>query len=495
METAETLVRVVPNSRRLRFAKDVLVFGWANVICLFLNAVLTFLLPKYLSIEDFGHYRLFILYSSMAGLAHLGLLDGILVRWAERPDERIGLEIKSTFVFLLVQHVLVLAPACLILARWFRTTESLGLWLGLVAYVVVFNCSTIGQVALQARKQFDRLSFFTVVTAASLLGLLLAWKLAGRLSALTAIASYVAANLLAAIGIWRAVLRPGAGRVPHLREIGKLGIADIHLGWRILIANSLLVLVPSLDRFFVSGALSIRDFAMYAFAGNALAIVYTVAISAARVVYPYLSEGTSLESRRRAYTLGRATLLTLWSFSLTLYFPTALLVHWILPRYVSSLPVVRVLMINSGFVSMIHILHANYFRVSLALNQFLIGCAVGLASAVVLLTLAMRIGRLEWFAGAMTVAVVIWWATNERLLSRSLGDAWGARFRILFLWLVSSGLFFAASTIRNLWLAGLTYIAVALPLIVFGLRKTLLPLLGQVLRWFQRENPRSLFYQ
>jgi O-antigen/teichoic acid export membrane protein len=479
----------------VRFARDVLVFGWANVICLLLNAILTFLLPRYLTIEDFGHYRLFVLYSSMAGLVHFGLLDGILVRWAEKPDERIEPEIKSTLIFLLVQHGIVLGPACLLLARWFRTTESLGLWLGLVAYVIVFNCSTIGQVALQARKQFDRLSFFTVVTVGSLLGLLLMWKLAGRLSALTAIASYVVANMLAAIGIWRAVLKPGAGSVPHLQEIGKFGIANIHLGWRILIANSLLTLIPSLDRFFVSGALSIRDFAIYAFAGNALAIVYTVATSAARVVYPYLSEGASVESRRRAYTVGRAALLALWSLSLALYFPTALLVQWILPKYVISLPVVRVLMINSGFVSMIHILHANYFRVSLALNQFLIGSAVGLASAVLLLTLAKRVGSLEWFAGAMTAAVVVWWATNEGLLARSLGDPWSARFRILALWLVSSGLFLTACSIRSVWLGGLSYMATAVPLVAFGIRHTLLPLWAQVLHGPRREEPRSFSYQ
>ena len=148
-------------------------------------------------------------------------------------------------------------------------------------------------------------------------------------------------------------------------------------------------------------------------------------------------------------------------------------------------------MINSGFVSMIHILHANYFRVSLALNQFLIGSALGLASAVVLLTLARRIGSLEWFAGAMTVAVVIWWITNESLLARSIGDSWNARFRILFLWLLSSGLFFAAYSIRNLWLGGITYLAIAVPLVVFGLKDTLLPLFAQMLHRFRRQDASS----
>lgn len=465
-----------PQTLKLRFAKDVLLFGWANLICLVFNAILTFLLPRYLTIEDFGYYRLFILYTSMAGLLHLGMLESIIVRWAEKPEERIGPEINTALAFLVVQHGILLVAAGLVLSYWHRTPERLLLGLGFAIYVIVVNCSMLGQIALQARKQFAQLSFFTVLTAASLLSFVVAWKLLGRLDSWTATASYVAANLLAGIGIWKVVLKPGSAPAQQVHKIMEFGLEHIHLGWKILIANAFLTITPSLDRFFVSGTFSIREFAIYSFAGNALAVVYTVAISVARVVYPYLSEGTNLESRRRAYDLGRATLLLLWALSMVLYFPIAFVVHWILPKYVSSLPVMRLLMINSGFVATIHILHANYFRVNLALNRFLAGSVVGVIAAASVLTLVRRTANLQWIAGAMTAAIAIWWATNELLLARNVGDSWRARTRIFVLWLLTSGVFLTACTMSSPWLGGLTYLLTSIVLLTLGLRNTMAPL-------------------
>lgn len=461
---------------RLRFAKDVLLFGWANLICLVFNAILTFFLPRYLTIEDFGYYRLFILYTSMAGLLHLGMLEGVIVRWSAKPEERIGPEINTAFVFLVAQHIILLAAAGLALSYWLRTPERLLLGLGVAIYVIVVNCSMLGQIALQARKQFAQLSFFTVLTAAVLLSFVVGWKLLGRLDSRTATVSYVAANLLAGIGIWKVVLKPGSAPAQRFHRIWDFGLEHIHLGWKILIANAFLTITPSLDRFFVSGIFPIRDFAIYSFAGNALAVVYTVAISVARVVYPYLSEGTNLESRRRAYDLGRATLLSLWALSMSLYFPIAFVVHWVLPKYASSLPIVRLLMINSGFVSMIHILHANYFRVSLALNRFLIGSVVGVIAAAGLLTLVKRTANLLWIAGAMTVAIAIWWATNELLLARDVGGSWGVRTRIFVLWLLTSAVFLTACTIRSSWLGGIIYLLTCIVLLTLALRNTMAPL-------------------
>src|SRR5262245_25959183 len=69
-----------------RFVKHAFVFTAANVLYLALQAVLTFLLPRLLTVESFGYYRLFILYSGFVGVLHFGYLDGLLIRWAAAPN-------------------------------------------------------------------------------------------------------------------------------------------------------------------------------------------------------------------------------------------------------------------------------------------------------------------------------------------------------------------------------------------------------------------------
>src|SRR5712692_3265682 len=192
-------------SVKMRFVRDVFFFGWANVASLLLGGVLSFLLPRYLTIEDFGYYRLFLLYASFAGIAHLGMLEGILVRWAEKPEDRVAGEISSIFRFLLVQHVVLLVPVCVALIS---IREGKWLWFGsaLALYVLICNISILGQIALQARRQFSQLSFATVLTSVTLFSAVLAYKFLSRLNARITIVLYIVANLLAAITIWKMTL-------------------------------------------------------------------------------------------------------------------------------------------------------------------------------------------------------------------------------------------------------------------------------------------------
>jgi O-antigen/teichoic acid export membrane protein len=474
----------------MRFARDLFVFGWANIASLVLNGVLSFLLPRYMTIEDFGYYRLFVLYASLAGIAHLGMLEGILVRWAEKPEDRVGGEIRSIFRFLYVQHVVLLVPLCIALV-WLREGKWLWLGLALAVYILICNFSMLGQIALQARRQFSQLSFFTVLTSAALFVFVLAWKLLGRLDGRMAITSFVVANLLAGIGIWKIALKSGATPPQSFGATFKLGLENTRIGWRILVANFFVAFTPSLDRFFVSGTFPIRDFAIYAFAGNALAIVYTVAMSAARVVYPYLSGATGSDSRKRAYAHGRSMILGLWAVSLGLYFPMAYLVQLILPKYLSSLPLVRLLMISSGFVAMIHILHANYFRVSLALNRFLTGSLIGLFAVAALLAVVRREASLLWVAAAMIGGILVWWIANEVLLAGELGNSRMGWIGTLALWLLGSATFLGACAVKRLWIGGLVYALGCGLLLAFGLRSSLRSIFAQAFSLASRGEPGS----
>jgi O-antigen/teichoic acid export membrane protein len=455
-----------------RFARDVFVLGWANVASLVSNGVLSFLLPRYLTIEDFGYYRLFLLYASFAGVAHLGMLEGILVRWAEQPEDRVGDEICSVFRFLLVQQAVLLVPLCVALL-WVHKGKWLWAGSALALYVLVCNISMLGQIALQARRQFSQLSFATVLTSITFFSLILASKLLGRLDARLAITSYVVANVLAGIAIGKMALESGSAPAQSLRCVLKQGLQNTRVGWRLLLANVIVAFTPSLDRFFVSGVFSIRSFAIYAFAGNALAIIYTVTMSTAQVVYPYLSSGTSSDSRRWAYAHGRSLILGLWAISQLLYFPTAYLVHWILPTYVASLPVVRLLMMSSGFIAMINILQVNYFRVTLALNGFLKGSLVGLFAVGALLAMVSHKASLLWIAAGMVGGILVWWVSNEVLLARELRTPQIGWVRTLVLWALCSAVFWGACAIKGLLLGGFVYALGCSVLLAFGIAKTM----------------------
>jgi O-antigen/teichoic acid export membrane protein len=402
------------------FAQHVVLFSLANLVALVCNGVLTFLLPRMLSMESYGYYRLFLLYGGFAGLLHLGLLDGGLIRWAARPQQRIKPELLHALVFLLVEHLVLLLPALLILLAFFPQQTWFWLLPATALYALVFNSSTLGQFALQAGKLFGVLSAITLINPAVLLTeviLLNRWK---HLTLLSLVAAYIFSWLVAGVVAWVVLAkrfpRGAGGRTACPRRVWRIGAYNIRMGWSVLVANTFTAVIFSLDRIAVSVAFPIRDFAIYALAANALAVVTTTILSIARVVFPYLSDGLSPETRARAYLRGEACLVGLWAISLAGYFLLRWLISWLLPNYVSSLPVLRLLMLTTGLTAIIHILQSNYFRSTHRQKQLLLGCAAGLVSASVLMWLARRTGHLATMALAMLGALVVWWLANELLL-------------------------------------------------------------------------------
>src|SRR5580704_3918906 len=192
---------------RSAFTRHVLLFTLANLFALVGNGVLTFLIPKLLSMESYGYYRLFVLYGSFAGVLHLGLLDGALIRWAARPHARMKAELFPSLAFLLLQHVLFLVPATAVLTVLYRDQPS---WLLLAAcmaaYALISNIAILGQFALQAEKSFGWLSALTVINPAILLGFVLAARNWKHLTLQMLFAAHLGSWLVVALAHWVALL-------------------------------------------------------------------------------------------------------------------------------------------------------------------------------------------------------------------------------------------------------------------------------------------------
>jgi len=453
------------------FARHVMLFGCANLLALAANGVLTFLLPRLLTIEGYGYYRLFILYGGFVGLLHFGLLDGALIRWAARPQSRLRADLSGSMVFLLLEHAVLLAPTMVVVVSLYASRRWLAIALAL--YALVWNCSALGQYALQASKRFSLLSVVTVANPAWLLVSVLLLQRWHRLSISSLIAAFVFST--AASGAW------GWFALRHELNMASLGLRrvwvsasfHIRLGWGVLLANAFTGVTIALDRIIVGATFPIRDFAIYAFAANALAVVNTIILSVSRVVFPYLSDGVSPETRVRAYWWGEACLIGLWAISLAGYFPMHWLITRLLPNYLSSLPVLRLLMLTTGMTAVICILHTNYFRSTLQLTRLLLGCAGGLLAALVLLALARRTGQLSMMALAMMGAIGLWWLLNEVLLQPLTGGNARNLVRTMLVYAGCGGWFIFCSSWTNRVLATFAYLALASLFVLLAYRPVL----------------------
>jgi O-antigen/teichoic acid export membrane protein len=221
--------------------------------------------------------------------------------------------------------------------------------------------------------------------------------------------------------LWLRVHPFGASSTISTWAIGKRYIS---IGWPITLANTAFGLVQSSDRFVLSSAVSIYDFAQYSLAASTMMVPVTLIAAIARVFFPHLA---ATERARHAEVYGQASsvMVLAWSVLLPYYFIVDWFVHHFLQAYIPILPVAGILLLGALFLAVIQILHGSVFNLYGKQKHFLlyavvaVGLSLGLAYGAIAMFHSLRL-----VAAMQVAALAMWWLFNAWRLSAITGESW-----------------------------------------------------------------------
>ena len=386
------------------------------------STALVFLIPRMVSVEDYGYWRLFTLYAAYVGFLHLGFADGALLHWAGRPLEEFHHEIGSATQFLASQHLLLIGPASL-LAAFVLPANMRFIGISVLLLALVMNSVTLLQFSLQGAKVFGPVAVATAASTGAFLLLVFLWELRQVPNFRELIVLYFFAWTGVLVYLW---LRVKPRRQPGVSSL-LLGTRYVSLGWPILLGNTGYSLVSAADRFAVSAALPIYDFAQYSLAASIMVIPVAAIATVYRVFFSHVA---GVEQERRAQLYGRASrfVLVLWSLLLPGYFAIEPFVKHFLPKYEPALPIARILLLGVLFLAGIQILHMSYFYLHGRQRQFLrTTVAAFIVSSGVAVAIAALLKSLVAVAAGQVAALGLWWAVNEwnlRHISGQTREQW-----------------------------------------------------------------------
>src|SRR5712692_7801902 len=149
-------------------AHDVATLVVGSILAAVLGAMIVFVVPRITGIDDFGYWRLFLLYVTYVGFFHMGFGEGALLSWAGKSLEEFDQELRPSLKFLFGQHLAILVPGFLVVAVLLPPHVRF-VAIAVLAYALLQNTVTLLQIALQAARQFGLLA----VSAAAPSGLFL----------------------------------------------------------------------------------------------------------------------------------------------------------------------------------------------------------------------------------------------------------------------------------------------------------------------------------
>lgn len=403
-------------------ARDVATLGAGSLLAGGINVLLVFVIPRLVSVEDYGYWRLFALYSGYVGFAHLGFADGAMLRWAGRPFADFHHELMPSLKFVFWQHVLLLAPLCVLLGFVLHGQLRFA-GIAIAACALILNAVTLLQFSLQSARLFRPMAISTVAVPALFLGFMSLWKLRWSLGYREVISFYFLAWVVT-LGFLLGWTKPWlAARHPVRHSLVR---SYLLTGWPILLANTGVGLILAADRLAVSWAATIQNFAQYSLAASAMTVPVTMILVCAKVLFSHFA-GLTAEDRRKMYGAVTRTLLMAWCVLLPYYFALDFFVKRFLPKYVPSLGIARVLLLGIPFLATIVILHMSFAYLNGRQRRFLwqtlgvLIVSLGTASLV-----AFRTGSLERVAATQVVILGLWWVFNEwtlrDLTGQSIGD-------------------------------------------------------------------------
>lgn len=348
------------------FVADIVKVSLSNIVKLFSGVLVAFLLPKIIGVTDYGYYKVFTLYATYMGLFHLGICDGIYLKYGGSDYKSLDKK-KFRFYsqsFMAIEMVVALMVAIFSLVVLEGEYEFIGL--SLAFYIVFINVTGFYQIVSQVTRRFRELSFRNVLQSGLLSVSLLILAVLNQgmeidISYRIFTTIYIA--IIAFLAFWYIYTyrdltfgekRNSGASLFEMFALSKLGIP-------LTLANVCASLILTIDRQVVSLLFDIDTYAQYAFAYNMLSLVTTALTAISTVIYPSLKR-MKWDAFMGLHSKLSTHILLLVFGCLTIYFPLAIFVQWYLPDFAPSLVYFEIVFPGIALSSVLSIVVHNYYK-------------------------------------------------------------------------------------------------------------------------------------
>lgn len=393
----------------------------SNGLSLLISAVIITIVPKFISVENYGYLQLYIFYASYVGFMHFGWNDGIYLRYGGADFEKLDKNLFFSQFYSLVIFQLILGFILyLITARCINDAEKLFIIRMTLLVMVVENSKVmllyIMQITSRIKEYAQTIIITRVIYLTQVLLLILGFHIKDYQPVIISdLLSRVAGLLFISYNARSIVFRKPSFFRLDFAEI----LQNLTVGMKLLSANIFGMLVIGVIRFAIEKVWGIAVFGQVSLALSLsnIAMVFINAISI--VLYPTLCRYGRDKLKKEFLWLDEAINIVL-SCALFLYYPILFFLKNWLEEYTLSIHYIGILFPIILFECKNSLLLSTYMK-SLRLESIILktNLAALLTSIFFTYLFVHMFRNIDLLVLTITVTLALRCAINEIYLSKT----------------------------------------------------------------------------
>lgn len=383
--------------------KGITIIFLANIINMLFSVITSFILPKYLSVESYGYYKVFQLYINYLGITHLGFVDGIYLRYGGKDIRLINKSDILDTTATLRNMQLIISIVGIIISFILQNPIVFFLALSCVPINMISYYKSLYQATGEFRDYGIVLTILPIFIFAGNFILLFCFRTDNYI--LYIIITFVSNLFLYFFLEYKNSILFGKIRMfVFRRNILKENIIS---GITLTIGNFASILLTSIDRWFIQAWMTISDFSYYSFAVSVENLFNVCVSSITTTLYNYLCKVTDKLKivRLKAYCI------FIGVYLVTVAFPVKYIIQVWLDKYMYSIDCLFILICAHSFYFVIKAIYINLYKARGQQKHYFYQMLIVLVIAVITNIVAyIFISQTkEAFAWATLLTAIIWY--------------------------------------------------------------------------------------
>ena len=440
--------------------KGIMIVFISNIVNLVFSVISSFILPRYLSVESYGFYKIYQLYVGYLGIMHFGYVDGIYLKYGGKNLIQIDSKeiIRSSATLRSSQFIL--AVVALSYAIYFHSIIGFMLAISFVPVNMISFYKNLYQATGEFKDYGSILVIAPVFVFLADVVLLFFIKTDNYIAYILVV---ILSNLLLYI-ILEYKSKRLFGKVKILAFDIRQIKENVTSGITLTIGNFASIMITSIDRWCIQAWMQIQDFSYYSFAVSVENLFNVCVSSVTTTLYNYLCKlkeiGKIIEIKSFCTIIG--------IYLVSIAFPVKFIIQVWLTKYIESIECMFILICAHSFYFVTKAIYVNLYKARGQQRHYLYQMLLVLIIAVVTNIIAFQcISKTkESFAYASLGTAIIWYLICYFEVKEIQGN-----IRETILILLSSCIFLFTGIKVHRAIAGFAFYIVAVTLLMLYFEK------------------------